>query len=133
MSLDLHIKIIFSYSLDNKAINSLVSNALALGCVFYKNNSTYLLSLQEIVTIFYEGYKLEGHGGSLYVYNDSSEFMISIYQEKKDISALSLHLTGSYWKKQPSTYNCDFDKYIRFLLNITAKMPIKSIAILVDD
>lgn len=99
---------------------------------FFDDNINDGLTAEEITNILYEGYKIKGHGGAIDVNNDSSQFTISIYQETKNRGALSLHLGVNYWKKFPSQLDCDFERYIRLLLNITADMAIKSISIEYD-
>lgn len=129
MGLERQIKMIFTEPFKENHIKYIATNGISLGCVFFDDNINNRLSIDQITNIFYEGYKIAGYGGSLSVNNDSSLFSISIYQETQNNAALSLHFTCNYWRKSPSNPDCDFERYIRLLLGMTADMPLKSISI----
>ncbi len=135
MSVDRNIDIDFSIKFTNDDIKSILQKALNLGCYLYKTDpkthNQLSFPLEEMASMAFEGYNTPRVGGGFCADLDSTSLIISFYQNFHGTASLGLMLGSNYWEKDfgDDEIKCDFARYVRFILNISKNLPIKSIKI----
>ncbi len=135
MGVDCNIKLDFKIKFNKTIIETIIDKTQKAGCEIYsrsRENGTYpILSHDEAVTYFYEGYKIPKEGGALYASKDSAHFIIYFYQNIAGLGAFGLMLASNHWEKTFSDGKkyIDFARYIRFLMHITQNFPLDAINI----